>query len=141
MCFSEKLLKGLITTLLMSEVTSGKIKCSRCKEEADVILNRFGGHCKICEKCRNYHKEYNRRWYANESPDHHAARMKTLSDKHWTDEVYRECRIKAAIAYSQVDSKCPACSKPMKKGSLSPHMKICKAMYVPTVRDSILRLG
>jgi DNA polymerase II small subunit/DNA polymerase delta subunit B len=124
----------------MSEENSGKVKCTRCKSEADVFLNSFGKPCKNCEKCLRYQREYNRRWFANESSDHHAARMKTLSDKYWNDEVYRERKIKAAILFSQVDSKCPACSKPMKKGSLSPHMKVCKAMYVPTVRESILRL-
>ncbi len=124
----------------MSEVNAGKIKCKRCKAEADVVLNRSGKPCTMCEKCLIYHRGYNRRWLAYESADHRAAKLKTLADKYWSDEVHSEFKIKAAIAYSQVDSKCPACSKPMKKGSLSPHMKICKAMYVPTVRDSILRL-
>ena len=125
----------------MSEETSKKIKCARCKAEVAAGLNRFGKPCTMCEKCRNYHREYNRKWTANESADHRAARRKTQSDKCWSDEVYREYKIKASIAHSQVDSKCPACSKPMKKGSLAPHMKVCKAMYVPTARESILRLG
>ena len=125
----------------MFEVNSGKIDCKRCKAAAVVGLNRFGKPSTMCEKCRNYHREYNRRWTANESADHHAARKKTQSDKYWSDEVYREYKINAALAFSQVESNCPACSKPMKKGSLSPHMKICKAMYVPTVRESFLRLG
>ncbi len=125
----------------MSEENSKKVKCTRCKAEVDVVLNRFGNPCKKCAKCRNYHREYNQWWLANESPDHHAARMKKLSDKYSNDEVYRERKIKAATNYSQVDSKCPTCLKPMKKGSLPPHMKVCKAMYVPTVRESFLRLG
>ena len=84
----------------MSEVNSGKIKCKRCKAEADVVLNRSGKPCTMCEKCLSYHRGYNRRRVANESTDHHAARMKTLANKYWSDDVYREYKIKAAIAYS-----------------------------------------
>ena len=122
----------------MSEV---KVTCNRCKAEFVTFLNRLGKDSKKCEKCLSYHRDFNRRWLANESDDHRVAKLKKMAAKYWSDEVHRESIIKAAIAYSQVDSKCPACSKPMKKGSLSPHIKICKAMYVPTVRESILRLG
>ncbi len=84
----------------MSEVNSGKIKCRKCKAEADVVLNRSGNPCKMCEKCLDYHKEYNKWWLANESIENHAARMKTMGDKYRFDEVYRERKIKAATLFS-----------------------------------------
>ncbi len=87
------------------------IICKRCKVKTAPVLNNNGEPYTLCEKCQRYHREYNQRYLANETAEHHTARMKTQSDKYFADEAYREHKIKVAIAYSQVDSECPVCLK------------------------------
>ncbi len=125
----------------MSEVNSGTIKCIRCKHVSERVLRKTGTPFKTCVACREYVLNYNRWYLANESADHHTARMATVNEKYRTDEVYRERRIKAASAYSETPTECPECLKKMRRGSLLPHLKICGGFRVPTVRESILSLG
>ena len=95
----------------MSEVNSGKIKCIRCKHALERILRTNGTPYKQCGACREYLLEYNRWYLANESVEHHTARMVTVNEKYRTDEAYREHKIKAASAHSQAPSECPECLK------------------------------
>ena len=126
----------------MSEGKVQTIICNRCKHKSPAILNERGGAVYVrCHGCRTSQRESVQIHLANEAPEHHAARLKKLSDRYQTDEAFRQKSIDRAMASRQVDSECSVCLRKLKRGSLLAHSKICKGKREPTVVEKILLLG
>ncbi len=126
----------------MSEGKVQTLICNRCKHKSPAILNERAGVDYVrCHGCRTSQRDSLRVHMENEAPEHHAARLKKLSDRYQTDEAFRQKSIDRAMASRQMDYECSVCLKKLKRGSLLAHAKICKGKREPTVLEKILLLG